>query len=210
MLLLGAIAMFVLFSNRFLHCCKVWPATPQTSIICARRDVIMPTPFKGGFCSAINSDVDIAPCVVILHKTVCPNAVPRRIPLIVISALNSCFWEWLITHINVKRLKRIPSITDGYATPTIIMIRPALWIIATLSHTNPCAVFRAIIHTMFSVCFSGDFFTEATATFYMAVIKMINYCRNHIATITSTIPIISITSFMRFEQDNKPTVSFSG
>ena len=74
----------------------------------------------------------------------CPSAVVFRVTKRVVDAINAARWRRFCSHILQKRFKRQPSIANGYPTPTVVAVRLASRISATVKHVRPRFVFRRL------------------------------------------------------------------
>lgn len=202
-------SIFAMFSNWSLYSVKPRPSILNSSIISSSSNSIIPQPLKESFGNVINSDVDIVPFIISLGHVISPYAILRGISLVIINSFDSRFREWFFSHIGIKQFKRVPPITDSYSSLTIIMEGCMVGVITALTHILPRSVLWAIRHPMCDTSIPRKFFHETPTAFCMSTVKTVNYYFAGVPAITKTIPICSAMGFVRFAQDEKPTISFS-
>lgn len=95
----------------------------------------------------INGYEHIGARISALNFTGCPSTIFRRIGTIIINAINGVTCR-TFAHVIKEVSKRIPSLTNSYTSPSIVLKSRVSWIITTPSHAFPHDMRRGSGHPM--------------------------------------------------------------
>lgn len=100
-------------------------------------------PITGSVPVASVIDEDVCLYVPLLLMRCCPPAIFWRIAFCSVNAVNGVFWRWPISHVFIKRLKRIaPPVAHFNSASAILEVRSITWLFTPRNHPAPKAVFN--------------------------------------------------------------------
>lgn len=98
------------------------------------------------FTDVLYACVAVRPSIVVLPRPSNPLNIAWFVMTIYVCAVNHVLRAWAVTHIRIKVLKLIPTLTNLYTTPTIVFMRSVVWVKRSLFHIFPSMVFGRVAH----------------------------------------------------------------
>lgn len=87
---------------------------------------------------AVHSDNPVVSRMSHLRLHGCPFAVAGFIALAVVCAINCVCFAWTLAHVGQKSIEAVePSLTDGYATATVVFVARHLGVVTPRLHPTP-------------------------------------------------------------------------
>lgn len=79
----------------------------------------------------------------------CPSAIAWLVVAVYVNPINAVTSTWLWPHVLVEGFKTVHPLTaNSYTSAAVTFIVSGIWIAASISHANPCAVFGRLRHPM--------------------------------------------------------------
>lgn len=151
-------------------------------------------PLRHGLGSPLVGNEAITAPIVSLLDASRPSHVPWLVIAIVIwVAVEACAcWAW--PHVGEEvRKTLVPSLADFNATTPVVFITSGFWVIAPLSHLNPCSVLGCLK----TVVFGDGFSMNAAATRYPSRVQVSRRNDFGVSAITFTKPKVSYARTIR-------------
>ena len=112
-------------------------------------DIEIIAPIRQRFQSSIKFKKDSVSRVVCLLHWCSPAAIFRKIPLVIIDAINGMLLAWFLTHVIKEIFKRFkPTVTNFYASCAISVKTFAIWVATSFLYVRPRFVFCRFTHLM--------------------------------------------------------------
>jgi hypothetical protein len=159
-----------------------------------RRDVETSRPIGNaqGFPFVLKSDV--AAGVFRLLTTCGPLAILFAVSGIIVNPLKRVAY-WSFAHISKKLFKRVPLLTDVYATPAISVEKRRIRVVASLPHAFPYRVFAFDFGAAMSFFRSaGSFFMKTTARLGVSSHQVVLEYNKFCPAVTSTCGHVSASA----------------
>ncbi len=137
-----------------------------------------------------------APAIARLHGADLPRAIVRFITVCIVSPIQRMIRRWSLADISEKCRERFtPAFADDDATATIVFKGARFWIMATVFHRVPDAVFRLVASVVRQSQTAHAFALVTAARFRQAAFKIAHVDEAFVATVALTPILIAPSGF---------------
>jgi hypothetical protein len=126
--------------------------------------------------------------VSVLLCTCRPPDIARLIVPVVVDAVYRMLGRRAVAYVGIEVLKRTPTLADGNASPSVVLISSLLRIFAAAMHTGPGIVLRAVTTSMGTGTIGSSILTEATTGARDATPELSSIERRNVSAVAATQP----------------------